>query len=328
MFKNKITVFAAFCLTSVYCFGVTHSELQAVNSDGSSAFSGSDIIQLEGIILNSPENNLSPEPNSLASPWFMGGQWQIFIQGEGEDTAGTACWMGQNYANGPGTDSYTEQQWLAELNRLNYDSSTGYAFRAGDRVQVTGSYLFYGGKVNINENHQTNPDFDFTIELVKPAVGLPKPEEISLSDLKDANNEFIFDQSRQSGPERYQSRRVRISDVWVNNPENWIPDGNIELQDSTGRTMPVSLGLGKGISLYQCPEGTIDVIGVLNQEGGSDPTSGYEIIIFDYNGNPLVLGDTGPTRGNLAGDINNDFVVNINDLAAIASNWLKDIAGL
>ena len=49
--------------------------------------------------------------------------------------------MGQNYGNGPGKKNYTNEEWLAEICRLNRDPATGYVFRAGDRVRVTGTYL-------------------------------------------------------------------------------------------------------------------------------------------------------------------------------------------
>ncbi len=311
---------------------VTHGQLQAVNADGSSAFAGDDIVTLEGVILNNPEDNLSPTPDSSVIPWFMGGQWQIFVQGEGVDLAGTACWMGQNYGNRPDKiSSYTNEQWIDELWRLNNDSHTGYVFRAGDRVRIRGSYMFYGGKININENHQTDPEFDFTIELIKPAVGLPAAEEITLADIKDAGDVAIFDQSRQTGGERYQSRRVRISQVSVADPNNWAPGGAITIADSTGRTLAVKLGLGEGIARYGCPTGVIDVIGIFNQEGAGYPPNlmaGYQLLVLNHNGNPLVLGDTGLSRGNLGGDVNGDFIVDISDFAAIAQSWLTSMPGL
>ncbi len=311
---------------------VTHSQFQAVNADGSSAFVGEDVVVLEGVILNNPEDNLSPEPDSSVIPWFMGGQWQIFVQGEGGDLAGTACWMGQNYGNRPDKIlSYTDQQWIEELCRLNRDGQTGYVLRAGDRVRITGSYMFYGGKININENHQTDPEFDFTIELLKPAVGLPAPEEITLADIKDENDTAIFDQTRQAGAERYQARRVRISQVSVSDPNNWAPGGTITIADSTGRSLAVKLGLGEGIARYGCPTGIIDVIGIFNQEGAGFPPNlmaGYQLLVLNHNGNPLVLGDTGLARGNLGGDINGDFIVDISDFAELAQSWLTSMPGL
>ncbi len=263
----------------------------------------------------------------------MGGRWQIWIQGEGTDHAGTACWMGQNYSNGPGDpgNNYTNQQWLSEICRLNHDPNTRYVFRAGDRVRVTGTYLFYAGENNINENHDIDPLFDFKVELVKPAVGLSQPEEIQISNLKDAANNYIFDATRLTGDEYYQGRLVRIGSVHITNPQNWGPGNTITIADANGLTFPVLLGLGNGIARYACPSGQIDAIGILDQEGTGYPPNlkgGYRLLVLNYDGNGLVLGDTGHPRGNLLGDINKDYIVDFKDFAEFANNWLKSTAGL
>ncbi len=312
---------------------VTHWQFQAVTSDGSSAFYGPFQVVLEGILLNNPEEYLDPTPDPTIAPWFMGGQWQIWFQGEGDDHAGTACWIGQNYSNGPGDtgNNYTNQQWLSEICRLNRDPNTGYVFHAGDRIRVTGTYLFYAGKNNINENHEIDPLFDFKIELVKPAVGLPQPEELSISNLKDANDNFIFDPIRMTGCEYYQSRLVRIQDVNIIDPQNWGQGQTITIKNSDGRTFPVLLGIGAGISKYSCPTGQIDAIGILDQEGTGYPPNikgGYRMVVLNYDGNGLVLNDTGHARGNLPGDINKDYIVDCNDITDLVENWLQSRAGL
>lgn len=311
---------------------VTHWQFQAVHTDGTSSFddNGPWQVILEGIVLNNPEEYLDPTPDPTIAPWFMGGQWQIWIQGEGTDHAGTALWMGQNYANGPGDDSYTNEEWLAEICRLNHDPETGYTFHAGDRVRVIGTYMFYAGKLNINEMHEIDPDFDFTVELIKPATGLPQPEEITLSALKDAANNYIFDATRLTGDEYYQGRLVRIGNVHITDPQNWGLGKTITIMSTDGRTFPVLLGLGAGISRYDCPLGQIDVIGILDQEqtGAAPYNSGYHLIVLNYDGNGLVLGDTGHSRGNLLGDINKDYYVDFTDFAEMAENWLKNRAGL
>ncbi len=154
----------------------THAAFQATDTRGFSCFvqSGVTHVCLEGILLNCPEQWVDPTPDATLAPWQMGGQWEIFIQGEGDDHAGTACWMGQNYGNGPGYDNYTNEQWLGEITRLNHDPSTGYVFRPGDRVRVTGRFLFYAGKLNINETHEVGSKYDFILELVAGGY-LPKP---------------------------------------------------------------------------------------------------------------------------------------------------------
>ena len=312
---------------------VTHWNFQAVHPNGFSSFDDSGPFQvvLEGILLNNPEKWLDPEPNAVFLPFVMGGEWELFVQGEGTDHAGTACWMGQNYGNLPAADdSYTDTQWLSEIFSLNRDLATGYIFRAGDRIRVTGTYLFYAGKLNINENHEIDPDFDFTVELIKPAVGLPQPEEISISHIKNSDNSDNFDSTRASGGEYYQCRLVRISDVNVIDPENFNDANTITIMDVNGLTLPVRLGRGSGISRYSCPSGQIDAIGILDQKAPGyppNPTKGYRLLIFDYDDNGLVLGDIGH-RGDLSGDINGDYIVNFEDLAELSDQWLENTAGL
>ncbi|MEJ5259707.1 MAG: hypothetical protein WHS88_05910 [Anaerohalosphaeraceae bacterium] len=308
---------------------ITHRQLQAVNQYGVGTYNATDKVVLEGIVLNAPEMILNPAPGT----GFMGGQWQIYFQGEGDDHAGTAVWLGQYYhkvTTGNPNDSYTHEELLAELCRINADPVTRYFFAPGDRIRVTGWYKFYGGKTNINEQHQKNPFFDFQIELVKPAVGLPEPEAITLADLKDAQNQFIFDPNRNSGPEYYQGRLVRIENVRIINPANWGPDMTLTVEDGLGRTFPVKLGIGKGFLKYPAPEGWIDIIGILDQEapGCTLCNYGYRLWVPNYDGNGLVLTDRGHRRGNLPGDLNSDYSVDLYDLAELAGQWLTMVPGL
>ncbi len=310
---------------------VSHRDLQAVDALGNSAFvqQGIDKVQIEGILLNCPEQWLDPTPDPTVAPWFMGGEWEIYIQGEGDDHAGTACWMGQNYANGPGDLSYTNEEWLAEISRLNRDSRTGYVFRPGDRVRVTGRYLFYAGKLNVNENHEADPFFDFQMELVEPAVGLPQAESVHLADLKDAQDREIFDAQRLTGGEYYQACLVRLEDVTIQNPENWGPNSDLTVVDDSGLTFTVHLCLGRGFTQYTCPTGRIDVIGIMDQKARNyDPRTGYRVLVMDYNGNGLVLGHMTGQRGNLPGDLNGDFKVDIEDIDTLLQYWLNKVSGL
>lgn len=309
---------------------VTHREFQAVDARGNSTFiqTGIQVVQLEGIILNSPEQWVDPTPDPRVAPFNLGGQWELFIQAEGEDHAGTACWMGQNYGNLPfGEASYSNEQWLAEIGWLNRDPNTGYIFRPGDRVRVTGRFLFYAGKLNINEQHNISSTNDFTIELITARAGLPQPEVVTLAYLKDDADGFIFDASRRSGPEYYQARLVRIEDVNVVDPENWGPDSDITAMDTTGRTFPVHLCLGTGLRQHPCPEGMIDVIGIMDQKS-TDGTQGYRLLVLDYDGNGLVLGTLGTQRGNLPGDLNGDFRVDEVDRAIFEANVGRSVPGL
>jgi hypothetical protein len=305
---------------------VTHWQLQAVNSDGVGTYDATDKVIITGIVLNNPEEMLDPSPGSIG----MGSQWQIYIQGEGGDHAGTAVYMGQNYSIAGGSGNYTDEQMLSELCRINHDPNTGYTFAAGDRVRVTGWYKFYKGKINVNEKHQVEPMFDLDIELVTPATGLPQPEVITLDMVKDGSDQYIFDQTRLSGCEYYQARLVRVNDVNIIDPENWAPDGTVTIKDSTGRTFPVKLGIGDGFIRYHYPTSQIDVIAIFDQESSGYMVckDGYRLWVPDYDGNGLVLTDRGHKRGNLPGDINTDYKVDFYDLAELSDNWLQQRAGL
>lgn len=310
---------------------VTHSELQAVDEYGQGTYNpydDTDKVIVEGIIINNPEEMLDPTPGA---PAYIGGQWQMFVQADDPcDHSGTAVWLGQYYSRVGGSGDYNDLELLEEMCRINKDPNTGYIFTAGDKVRVTGWYKFYGGKTNINEKHQDTNDFDFEIELIKPAYGLPQPEVITLDQVKDANDIYIFDQTRQTGCEYYQARLVRIENVNVIDPENWGPDNTITITDSNGLTFPVELGIGSGFSRFDCPIGQIDIIGIFDQEapGCSICDYGYRIWVTNYDGNGLVLTDRGYKRGNLPGDINNDFKVDFKDFAEMATNWLKCAPGL
>ena len=319
---------------------VTHMAFQKVNENGASMFTGGTWVALEGILLNNPEEWLDPTPNFDAGYFGgMGGTWEIFIQGEDGDDAGTACWMGQNYGSLPPPhlshpeDSYTDEKWLDELYRINYDPNSlegdrPHVFRAGDRVRVVGRHVEFGGKRNINENHWIDEDFDFTLELLKPAVGLPQPIEITLEDLKNASNAFIFGHDPRAGGELYQSRRVRLEGVYIVSG-TWAPGGEIIVADDPNsplRTFPVRLGRGQGILCHPKPLSTdkIDVIGIMN----SSANKAYYLIALNYDGSRRVLGDATNLRGTVPGDINNDFIVNLQDFAELAENWLVEMPGL
>ncbi|MBN1505829.1 MAG: hypothetical protein JW955_03230 [Sedimentisphaerales bacterium] len=285
---------------------VTHRQLQAVDASGVGTYAASDKVTITGVILNNPEEILDPAPGPDTG--YMGGQWQIYVQGQGEDHGGTAVYMGQYYAKVGGSGNYGDEDWLAELSRIDHDPNTGYTFAAGDKVRVTGWYKFYKGKINVNEKHQVESLFDLRIELVEPAAGLPQPGLIILDMVKDANNQFLFDQARLTGCEYYQGTLVRVNDVNVVDPNGWGPDGTIEVMDKTGRSFPVKLGIGYGFTRYACPTGQISVIGIFDQESSGYMVcqDGYRLWVPNYDGNGLVLTDRGHRRGNQPCDVSPD----------------------
>ncbi|MDD5011395.1 MAG: hypothetical protein PHQ00_04660 [Phycisphaerae bacterium] len=300
-------------LFSTACFAETHWNLQAVDEYG--VYTHPDvgtsvIFTVEGIILNRPEEMVDTTQ-----------QWQIYIQGESADHAGTAVYMGKyNYPTG---QFYSDANWASEIYRVEHDVNSSYEFQPGDRVRVTGLTWFYHGKSNINEQHKISPSYDFTIDLIDPAVGLPEPEVITLSMVVTEANAPIFDYTRAGGCELYQSRLVRINDVNIVG-DNWDVGQELKIRDNTGRTFPLLLGRGKGFTKYQKPTGQIDVVGIFDQESTTeDPTIGYRLWVMNYDGNGSVLTDGCGLNGYFAGDINKDCVVDFTDFAIMAQDWLK-----
>jgi hypothetical protein len=309
---------------------VNHWELQAVDEDGFPTYSATDKVIVTGIILNRPDFMLDAMPVEDYPGPGPGAQWQIYIQGEDNDHAGTAVWMGQCYNNIGGEGTYSNQEWFDEIYRVNHDPCTGYEFAPGDRVKVEGFYKPYNGKTNINELHSTNPDYDFIIELVEACVGLPQPEVITLDDVKDGNDEFIFDQTRLTGCEYYQARLVRINDVNIVDPNDWGPDNETIIRAPNGLTFPVRFGIGYGFTKYACPTGQIDIIGIFDQEDEvllDGWKGGYRIWVLNYDGNGRVLTDRAYARYNLPGEINRDGKVDFMDFAWFADNWLECVPG-
>ena len=290
---------------------VTHSEFQSVDASGEHIYNTTDMVILEGILLHNPADMLDPTPDdSITETFNLGGQWQIFIQGEGDDHAGTAVFLGQLYNNLPWVapdGGYSDEEFIAELSRLN-----AAQFSPGDRIRVTGYYLSYKGKLNINEQHNNNPEHDFTIELVERGVGLARPEIVTLDELKDDIDEFIFDPNRQIGCEYYQARLIKVEGVYFADANDCGPNGELLITDGS-KTFPIKLGRGNGIyagsnNLNE----TFDVIGIMDQES-TDLTSGYRLYVMNYDGNGSVLASREHRMADKPGDVNLDGEVDIDD---------------
>ncbi len=300
---------------------VTHSEFQAVDGSGEQVYNATNMVILEGILLHNPADMLDPTPDdSITEAFNLGGAWQIFFQGEGDDHAGTAVWLGQLYNNLPWVapdGGYYNEEFITELSRLN-----AAQFSPGDRIRITGYYLSYNGKLNINEQHNKNPDHDFTIGLVERGVGLPRPEVVVLDDLKDSDDEFIFDPNRQSGCEYYQARLVKIEDVYFVDANDWGPHGELVITDGI-RTFGVKLGRGNGI--YAGSNNLtepFDIIGIMDQES-PDLTGGYRLYVMNYDGNGSVLASREHRLADRPGDINLNGVVDLVDLVKLVEDWSK-----
>lgn len=299
---------------------VTHSEFQAVDASGEQTYTATQMVILEGIVLHNPADMLDPTADDTVTQLYdLSGQWQIYFQGEGDDHAGTAVFMGQCYNNLPPvtTGGYSNEEFIAELTRLN-----SARFSPGDRIRVTGYYLSYKGKNNVNEQHNKNPDHDFTIELLQQGVGLPRPEVVSLDELKDAEDAYIFDQTRATGGEHYQARLIKIEGVYFVDANAWGPDAELTITDGL-KTLPLKLGIGNGI--YAGSNNLtepFDVIGILDQES-TDLKGGYRLWVTNYDGNGSVLAAREHRDADKPGDTNLDGTVNFVDLARLAEDWLR-----
>ncbi len=274
----------------------THANLQAVNPNGTSAWTPVYPLTVTGVLLAEPGEMLDATPNfQPAAAGTMGGEWQIVVQAVWPgDRGGTVCWLGQNYAirRAPGDDSfsYDNATWATEVFRLAHDPATGHEFHRGDLVSITANgSLFFGGKRNINEMHRNESEYDFTIALVASNYGLPAPEVLSLAsltrtnDFDPATSEDIFDATRQTGGEHWQGMRVRINHLTLTTTNGWNP-ANLwgarlcQVTDGENRFLNVR---HPRQSLGPPPTNQFDAIGILNQESnsGAQGTNGYELFL-------------------------------------------------
>ncbi len=270
----------------------THAAYQAVNPNGSPAYTGGFPLKLRGVMLNSPGTYLDNSPNFVPVNWPMtafafGGQQQVYFQAtEPGDTGGTAMFLAQSLGNHPSNQddafSYTDQEWLDELARVNFDAATGHEFQAGDLVEVRARIgLHFSGKFNVNEAHNNDPSADFEVVLIQAGFGLPQPTEITLDDVKDAADADIFDPTRATGGEAYQSTRVVLRGVQVVDPSLWASETIAEVTDGT-RTLPIRFGTDPNITPASAPSGTFDVVGIFDQAASPSPaggTNGYLVIV-------------------------------------------------
>ena len=280
---------------------VDHSVYQAVDADGSSAYSGGFPIRLIGMVLNNTEDWRDPTPayDPGVHLWQLGGEAEFFVQAinlDGTpwdsdpgtafaDFGGTACWMGQNYGNHimrqDPSFSYTDAEWTAELGRLNLHGGDGVTdlLRAGDLVEIRArAGMSYKGKMNVNEQHTNDPAMDFEIVVLQDGYGLPTPTAVYLSDLKTAGDAFIFDPTRQTGGERYQGEMVELMDVQAASPQTWTTEGLVAVTDGV-RTFTVRLGFNgsfDGTELFGVGE-RFNVIGIMNQSDAGEQ-GGYQLL--------------------------------------------------
>lgn len=317
---------------------LSHNAYQEVNTDGSPAYNGGFPFRMVGVVLNNAEDWLDPSPGYTAGyvPYNLGGEAEFFFQAvdldgtlwdsdpgsDFDDAGGSAVWIGQNYGNLPFKAdpifNYTDAQWTAELGRLGLFGGDGVAepLRAGDLIEVRArGGLHYAGKYNVNEQHSLSTDLDFEIVVLERGFGLPDAEPITLSDLKLADDTFIFDPARITGGERYQSSLVELRDVWIESEVDWTADTDITVTDGIC-TFNIHLGLNAGFDGTELftPGESFNVRGILDQAAsdGTYSTDGYQLLVM----NP---GDLAAAQ--ILGDFNKDGFVGIEDINIVLGNW-------
>jgi len=326
----------------------TVTNLEAVDSNGVSTWTGPFHIVLTGVILNDPGEMLDSIPDFLpwddgANAYDLGGQWQIFVQTVTPgDRGGVELWMAQDYGNLPwephdGSDSYTDDQWANQVALVSHDPSTGYTFQKGDLVTVTANgSLFYGGMQNINQEHSTDPAYDFSISLVTSNYGVCPPQVISLSSVISTNlsatgHYDIFDPTRQSGGEYYQGMHVRINGLTLVTTDGWTTVSDWDSRyctatDGTGRQFPLIHPL---YDIGPAPTNAFDATGVFLQESGSatDGTFGYELFVQDVSPSALPILNITQENGSATviiswpGSLSNYQLLNSSSLTS--PNWTR-----
>jgi hypothetical protein len=262
-----------------------HSEYQAVNADGTSAWpSGGGApydISMTGVVINNPWDMLDYD-NAAAWP-----QWQVYVQATApDDFGGTALymrkltpWSGQNY---------TDSEWTAEMERLNYPLGTSEPpLQRGDSILVEARApgLFYNGKYNVNEQHMVAPEYDFDITILDRGL-TPEASSIALSDLKDSGDNFIFDQTRATGCEFYQASLVHLDGLLLDDAASWALDGTVTVRQGE-LTFPMKLGIDPALSSIDAnllASTPFSVTAILDQEDDSSPYTGsYRLWLTNAN---------------------------------------------
>ena len=302
---------------------VASSQLQAINSDGSSYFatvhptSSLYPVQYVGVVVNNPADM---EP--LHSSSSQGGQFQVFVQAlpggtyggctvVPGDFGGTALYVGQTVPWNPSED-FSDSEWQQELNFLSASTLT-----TGDvvLVQANAPGLEYDGKFNINVQHMNtiqNPQYGFSITVLGQTT--PAAADISLASLVQLNGTQIFDPTMATGCEHYKGSLVHLNDLLLTDPGDWGLGNTVTIQQGN-LTFPMQVGLDNGLaSLNPQTLATrpFSITAVVDQEAvtGNDMT-GFSVWLT--NSANLTMATPG--------DANGDGRVDINDLTIVLTNY-------
>ena len=132
------------------------------------------------------------------------------------------------------------------MNRLNYPLYNGTPVTAplqyGDvvLVQANAPGLFYNGKYNINMQHNTSPDYDFSVTILQRGY-MPAVSNITLANLENPDGTFIFDATRATGDEHYQGSLVHLDGLTLVDPSDWTTGGAVTVKQG-GLTFAMQLG--------------------------------------------------------------------------------------
>jgi len=213
-------------------------------------------VVVEGILLNQSADYLNPAST-----------FQVYVQGD--DGGGVAVYAAKWYG-------YSTDDWAAEYARMSKNPATGHVFQAGDRVRVTGLTMFYRGKTNINERHESDTDYDVTLELIAAGEGMPDVTELpSISQCK------VFDQTRATGGELYQGTWCQLQNVWIASG-TWGAGNTIQVTDNGTDLFPVLLSAMGDFNSYSAPAGKFNVTGIFDQEDTASPYTEYRFWVKDY----------------------------------------------
>ena len=191
-----LSVLIAGAVSRTALAGVTpHSVVQAVFEDGTNQFLPTSGIQVRGVVINNPWDMLD---YSNANADFSGHSGKYSSKrSTRRDFGGTALYMRKKLPIPPpfnATDSYSDAEWTAEMDRINYPLGLAEpSLRRGDVVLVDALApgLFFRGKYNINEQHSKDPLKDFNITIQDRDIDLtPLASPIDLTFLKNELDEF------------------------------------------------------------------------------------------------------------------------------------------
>jgi hypothetical protein len=140
-------------------------------------------------------------------------------------------------------------------------------YNFGDLMQVTGSITFYNGLIEFTPTDTT--------------INLGSGYAVSTALLSSIAVCTSFDATLATGGEYYESRLVRLNNVWKSSG-TWPAagsDANIVITDNSGATITMRIDKDTDVDGSAEPSGHFNVVGVVTQYDANSPyDSGYQII--------------------------------------------------